>query len=237
MPKLNVNPTRMELTRLKGKLRTAQRGHKLLKDKRDELMKQFLETVREVRGLRAEVEEELMTVHGAFTVACALMNSEAMEQALIYPKQSVELTMGFQNIMSVNVPVYDFKTKTQSDSDIYPYGFAATSGELDTAVDALGKVFRKMLKLAQVEKSAQLMAEEIEKTRRRVNALEYVVIPNTQETIRYINMKLDENDRSTTIRLMKVKDMLLKDAIEEKKAENARAIKAFGDSGEAPAKA
>ena len=237
MPKLNVNPTRMELTRLKGKLRTAQRGHKLLKDKRDELMKQFLETVREVRGLRAEVEEELMTVHGAFTVASALMSSEAMEQALIYPKQSVELTMGFQNIMSVNVPVYDFKTKTQSDSDIYPYGFAATSGELDTAVDALGKVFRKMLKLAQVEKSAQLMAEEIEKTRRRVNALEYVVIPNTQETIRYINMKLDENDRSTTIRLMKVKDMLLKDAIEEKKAENARAIKAFGDSGEVPAKA
>ena len=237
MPKLNVNPTRMELTRLKGKLRTAQRGHKLLKDKRDELMKQFLETVREVRGLRAEVEEELMTVHGAFTVASALMSSETMEQALIYPKQSVELTMGFQNIMSVNVPVYDFKTKTQSDSDIYPYGFAATSGELDTAVDALGKVFRKMLKLAQVEKSAQLMAEEIEKTRRRVNALEYVVIPNTQETIRYINMKLDENDRSTTIRLMKVKDMLLKDAIEEKKAENARAIKAFGDSGEAPAKA
>ena len=237
MPKLNVNPTRMELTRLKGKLRTAQRGHKLLKDKRDELMKQFLETVREVRGLRAEVEEELMTVHGAFTVASALMSSEAMEQALIYPKQSVELTMGFQNIMSVNVPVYDFKTKTQLDSDIYPYGFAATSGELDTAVDALGKVFRKMLKLAQVEKSAQLMAEEIEKTRRRVNALEYVVIPNTQETIRYINMKLDENDRSTTIRLMKVKDMLLKDAIEEKKAENARAIKAFGDSGEAPAKA
>ena len=232
-----TNPTRMELTRLKGKLKTAQRGHKLLKDKRDELMKQFLETVREVRGLRAEVEEELMTVHGAFTVASALMSSEAMEQALIYPKQSVELTMGFQNIMSVNVPVYDFKTKTQSDSDIYPYGFAATSGELDTAVDALGKVFRKMLKLAQVEKSAQLMAEEIEKTRRRVNALEYVVIPNTQETIRYINMKLDENDRSTTIRLMKVKDMLLKDAIEEKKAENARAIKAFGDSGEAPAKA
>ena len=237
MPSTTINPTRMELTRLKGRLRTAQRGHKLLKDKRDELMKQFLETVREVRGLRAEVEEELMTVHGAFTVASALMSSEAMEQALIYPKQSVELTMGFQNIMSVNVPVYDFKTKTQSDSDIYPYGFAATSGELDTAVDALGKVFRKMLKLAQVEKSAQLMAEEIEKTRRRVNALEYVVIPNTQETIRYINMKLDENDRSTTIRLMKVKDMLLKDAIEEKKAENARAIKAFGDSGEAPAKA
>lgn len=234
MPKLNVNPTRMELTRLKGKLRTAQRGHKLLKDKRDELMKQFLETVREVRVLRAEVEDELMTVHGSFTVASALMSSEAMEQALLYPKQSVELAMGFENIMSVNVPVYDFKTKTASDSDIYPYGFAGTSGELDTAVEALGRVFRKMLKLAQIEKSAQLMAEEIEKTRRRVNALEYVVIPDTQDTIRYINMKLDENDRATTIRLMKVKDMILKQSIEEARAADAKAIKAFGGSAEAP---
>ena len=216
MANITVNPTRMELTRLKGKLRTAQRGHKLLKDKRDELMKQFLDTVREVRALRTEVEEELMTVHKSFTVASALMSSEALEQALLYPKQSVELTMSFKNIMSVNVPVYDFQTKTKSDSDIYPYGFAATSGELDTAVDALGKVFQKMLKLA-----------EIEKTRRRVNALEYVMIPDTQEAIRYITMKLDENDRATTTRLMKVKDMILKQSLEEKRAENARAIEAF----------
>ena len=214
MANITVSPTRMELTRLKGKLRTAQRGHKLLKDKRDELMKQFLDTVREVRSLRAEVEEELMTVHKSFTVASALMSSEAMEQALLYPKQSVELTRTTQNIMSVNVPVYDFQTKTKSESDIYPYGFAATSGELDDA--------------------AQLMAEEIEKTRRRVNALEYVMIPNTQEAIRYITMKLDENDRSTTTRLMKVKDMLLKQAIEEKRAETARAISTFGSEGEAP---
>ena len=230
MANLNVIPTRMELTRLKGKLKTAQRGHKLLKDKRDELMKQFLDTVREVRTLRAEVEEELMKVHGSFTVASALMSSEALEQALVYPKQSVELTMRFQNIMSVNVPVYDFKTQTQSDADIYPNGFAATSGELDTAVEALGHVFQKMLKLAQIEKSAQLMAEEIEKTRRRVNALEYVVITNTQEAIRYINMKLDENDRATTIRLMKVKDMLLKEAIEEKRSKDAAALHAFEDA-------
>ena len=200
-------------------------------------MKQFLDTVREVRALRTEVERELMTVHSAFTVASALMSSEALEQALLYPKQSVELTCTTRNIMSVNVPVYDFQTKTKSDADIYPYGFAATSGELDDAVEALGLVFRKMLKLAQIEKSAQLMAEEIEKTRRRVNALEYVMIPNTQEAIRYITMKLDENDRATTTRLMKVKDMLLKEAIEEKRAESERAIKAFGDSGEAPAKA
>ena len=235
MANITVSPTRMELTRLKGKLKTAQRGHKLLKDKRDELMKQFLDTVREVRSLRAEVEEDLMRVHKSFTVASALMSSEALEQALLYPKQSVELTRTTQNIMSVNVPVYDFQTKTKSDSDIYPYGFAATSGELDDAVEALGLVFRKMLKLAEVEKSAQLMAEEIEKTRRRVNALEYVVIPNTQDAIRYITMKLDENDRSTTTRLMKVKDMLLKDAIEAKRAENARAMEAFSKSREAAA--
>ena len=234
MPNMTIIPTRMELTRLKGKLRTAQRGHKLLKDKRDELMKQFLETVREVRALREEVEAELMTVHGAFTVASALMSSEALEQALLYPKQSVQLTQTTKNIMSVNVPVYDFRTQTQSDADIYPYGFAATSGELDTAVEALGHVFQKMLKLAEIEKSAQLMAEEVEKTRRRVNALEYVMIPETQEAIRYINMKLDENDRATTIRLMKVKDMLLKEAIEDRRAEDARAARAFGASGEAP---
>ena len=215
MPNITVNPTRMELTRLKGKLRTAQRGHKLLKDKRDELMKQFLDTVREVRALRQEVEEELMTVHGAFTVD---------------PKQSVKLTQTTKNIMSVNVPVYDFQTQTRSDADIYPYGFAATSGELDTAVDALGKVFRKMLKLAEVEKSAQLMAEEIEKTRRRVNALEYVVIPNTQDAIRYITMKLDENDRATTTRLMKVKDMLLQQSIEEQRQRDAEVLERFREA-------
>ena len=232
MPSTTINPTRMELTRLKGRLRTAQRGHKLLKDKRDELMKQFLDTVREVRSLRAEVEEELMTVHNSFTVASALMSSEALEQALLYPKQSVELTQTTQNIMSVNVPVYHFQTKTKSDSDIYPYGFAATSGELDAAVDALGKVFQKMLKLAEIEKSAQLMAEEIEKTRRRVNALEYVMIPDTQDAIRYITMKLDENDRATTTRLMKVKDMLLKEAIQERREADAQAVKTFGGSQE-----
>ena len=230
MPSMTIIPTRMELTRLKGKLRTAQRGHKLLKDKRDELMKRFLETVREVRSLREEVEAELMTVHRSFTVASALMSSEALEQALLYPKQSVRLTRTTQNIMSVNVPVYDFQTQTRSDSDIYPYGFAATSGELDTAVEALGKVFQKMLKLAEIEKSAQLMAEEIEKTRRRVNALEYVMIPETQEAIRYITMKLDENDRATTTRLMKVKDMLLKEAIEDRRDADARALRAFGET-------
>ena len=174
-------------------------------------------------------------VHSSFTVASALMSAQAMEQALMYPKQSVELTMTFKNVMSVNVPEYHYQTRTDDTGDIFPYGFAATSGELDGAVAALGEVFQNMLKLAETEKAAQLMAEEIEKTRRRVNALEYVVIPNTQENIRYITMKLDENDRSTTTRLMKVKDMILKEAIEERQAQDARAVRAFGSDGESPA--
>ena len=230
MANVTVIPTRMELTRLKGKLKTAQRGHKLLKDKRDGLMKQFMEVVRELRSLREEVEEELMTVHKSFTVASAIMSSESLEQALLYPNQSVELMQTSKNIMSVNVPVYEFQTKTKSDTDIYPYGFAATSGELDTAVDALGKVFQKMLKLAETEKTAQLMAEEIEKTRRRVNALEYVMIPDLKESIRYITMKLDENDRATTTRLRKVKDMILKQALEEKREATAKAVEAFSET-------
>ena len=204
MPAINVNPTRMELTRLKGRLKTARRGHKLLKDKRDELMKQFLDVVRENRALRAKVEEALMRAHGSFTVASALMSTEMLEQSLMYPKQSVDLTMSF-----------------------YPYGFAATSGALDDAVDALAGVFQDMLRLAEVEKTSQLLAEEIEKTRRRVNALEYVKIPQMEESIKYISMKLDENERAATIRLMKVKDMLLQQAIEEKREEDQEALEAF----------
>ncbi|MCI9465772.1 MAG: V-type ATP synthase subunit D [Ruminiclostridium sp.] len=232
MPGINVNPTRQELTRLKHRLRTCVRGHKLLKDKRDELMKQFMDTVRENRALRAKVEEGLMQAHNAFTVAAALMSSEAMEQALLYPKQAVALDMGVANIMSVNVPTYQFRTRNDDPGEIYPYGFAATSGELDTAVDALARVFQDMLKLAQMEKAAQLLSEEIQKTRRRVNALEYVKIPQMEEAIKYITMKLEENERAATIRLMKVKDMLLEQAIQEKRAADQRAIESFG--GEPP---
>ena len=234
MPSTTINPTRMELTRLKGRLKTAQRGHKLLKDKRDELMKQFMDVVRENRALRKRVEEGLMRAHGAFTVAAALMSPEMLEQSLLYPKQSVELDMTFENVMSVDVPRYHFHTASQEPGEIYPYGFAQTSGELDDAVDAMAQVFEDMLKLAEVEKTSQLLAEEIEKTRRRVNALEYVKIPEMQQNIKYITMKLDENERANTIRLMKVKDMLLKEAIEERREETARAARTFGTSGEAP---
>lgn len=212
MPSKTINPTRMELTRLKGQLRTAQRGHKLLKDKRDELMKQFMDVVRENRALRRRVEEEIMRAHASFTVAAALMSPDMLEQALMCPKQSVELEMSFQNVMSVNVPQYQFKTQGGGQGEIYPYGFAQTSGELDAALEALSNVFHDMLELAEVEKTMQLLAEDIEKTRRRVNALEYVMIPNFQETIRYISMKLDENERGNITRLMKVKDMVLQEA-------------------------
>ena len=225
MPSTTVNATRMELTRLKGRLKTAVRGHKLLKDKRDELMKQFLEVIQENRALRRRVEEGLNRAHGSFTVASALMSPEALEQALLYPKQSVELEMTFRNIMSVNVPVYHFETKGSEEGDIYPYGFATTSCEVDGAVEALSSVFQDMLKLAQVEKASQLLAEEIEKTRRRVNALEYVMIPRMQESIKYISMKLEENERNNIIRLMKVKDMLLAEAIEEKRQHDQEAVR------------
>ena len=148
MPAINVNPTRMELTRLKGRLKTARRGHKLLKDKRDELMKRFLDVVRDDRALRKKVEAALMEAHGSFTVAAALMSTEMLEQSLMYPKQSVELTMDFQNVMSVEVPRYRFQTRTSDAGDVYPYGFASTYGALDDAVDALSGVFQDMLRLA-----------------------------------------------------------------------------------------
>ena len=227
MPSTTINPTRQELTRLKGRLRTAQRGHKLLKDKRDELMKQFMDVVRENRALRRKVEESLMRANGSFTVAAALMSPEMLEQSLLYPKESVSVDMTFQNIMSVDVPRYQFHTKSQAAGEVYPYGFAQTSGELDDAVDEMARVFQDMLRLAEVEKTSQLLAQEIEKTRRRVNALEYVKIPEMQANIKYITMKLDENERANTIRLRKVKAMLLKESIQERRAEDARALEDF----------
>lgn len=209
---MRVNPTRMELTRLKKRLKVARRGHKLLKDKRDELMKKFLELVRKNKELRENVEDMLTKVHSNFLMARAVMSSEVLEEALMYPKQSVSLEVSTRNVMSVNLPVLTFKTESDDESNIYPYGFAGTSAELDGAIKTLSEVLPFLLELAEMEKSAQLMAEEIEKTRRRVNALEYVLIPQLDETIRYITMKLDENERGNLTRLMKVKDMMLEQA-------------------------
>lgn len=207
-----ITPTRMVLNQLKGRLKTAMRGHKLLKDKRDELMRQFMEVIRRNKELRERVEKGLTEAFGSLTVASAVMSPEMLEQALMYPQQSVELSMDFRNVMSVDVPEYHFTTKNADPGEIYPYGFAQTSGELDLAMERMNQVFAEMLELAQVEKTMQLLAEEIEKTRRRVNALEYVMIPEMQTNIKYISMKLEENDLSTKVRLMKVKDMVLKQA-------------------------
>ncbi len=212
MPKTAVTPTRMVLNQLKGRLKTATRGHKLLKDKRDELMRQFMEVVKKNKELRLRVEEGLTEAFGALTVASAVMSPEMLEQALMYPRQSVELGMKYKNVMSVNVPEYSFKTRNADPGEIYPYGFAQTSGELDIAMQHMSRVFEDMLELAQIEKTMQLLAEEIEKTRRRVNALEYVMIPDMRENIKFITMKLEENDLSTKVRLMKVKEMVLKQA-------------------------
>lgn len=202
----------MELTRLKKKLVTAVRGHKLLKDKRDELMRQFLDKVRENKALREEVETALVSANQNFMLARAGMPDKMLNTALLAPKQELTISAGTQNVMSVEIPDFDFKTRTPDQNDMYSYGFAFTTGDLDDAILSLSEVFPKMLKLAEVEKSCQLMAAEIEKTRRRVNALEHVMIPELQTNIKYITMKLDENERSTQIRLMKVKDMMLKEA-------------------------
>ena len=212
MASTQINPTRMELTRLKRKLTTALRGHKLLKDKRDELMRQFLELVRENKALREKVEEGLAAANRNFVMARASMPDESVDVALMAPKQEVYLETEPRNVMSVDIPVYQYKTRTSDPADIYSYGFAFTSADLDGAVKSLADLLPDLLRLAQVEKSCELMADEIEKTRRRVNALEHVMIPDTREKIRYITMKLDENERSTQIRLMKVKDMMLEEA-------------------------
>lgn len=212
MPASNIKPTRMELNRTKARLKTATRGHKLLKDKRDELMRQFLAIIKQNQELRRKVEEGLAEAMAAMSAASAVMSPEMLEQALLYPKQSVEVGLKLKNVMSVEVPIYEFRTRSDDPSQIYPYGYAMTSGELDDAIGLFAQTFRDMLELARVEKTMQLLAQEIEKTRRRVNALEYVMIPDMQETIRYITMKLEENERGNITRLMKVKDTILQEA-------------------------
>lgn len=214
--RLNVNPTRMELTKLKKRLITASRGHKLLKDKQDELMRRFIELVKFNNELRKDVEGNLSLSFMDFTMARATMSSEFLEEAICLPKEKISVEIGTKNIMSVNVPVMQFKREMEGDEgSIYPYGFASTSPALDDSIKKLYDIIPNLLELAQVEKSCQLMADEIEKTRRRVNALEYRTIPELIETIDFIKMKLEENERGNLTRLMKVKSML------EEKRENS----------------
>jgi V/A-type H+-transporting ATPase subunit D len=218
----------MELTRLKRKLITARRGHKLLKDKRDELMRDFLEMVRENKALREKVEQGITSANRNFALAASSMSNEAVRVAFMAPKQKVSLDTTYRNIMSVNVPVYTFHTRTSDENDMFSYGFAFTSSDLDDAVSSLSAVFPDMLKLAESEKSCQLLASETEKTRRRVNALEHVMIPDLEKNIKFITMKLDEAERSSQIRLMKVKDMMLEEAHHYKEREEMLARERSG---------
>ncbi|MBQ1476519.1 MAG: V-type ATP synthase subunit D [Firmicutes bacterium] len=201
----------MVLNQLKGSLTTARRGHKLLKDKRDELMRQFMDIVKQNKELRKKVEEGLTEAFASLSAASAVMSPQMLEQALLYPRRTVDLDLTYKNVMSVNVPQYSFATSGGGE-DIIPYAFAQTSGDLDDALGKLSAVFEDMLQLAEVEKTMQLMAEEIESTRRRVNALEYSTIPDLEENIHYITMKLAENENSTKVRLIKVKEMVLQKA-------------------------
>lgn len=216
-----INPTRMELARVKRKLVTALRGHKLLKDKRDELMRRFLVLVGENKELRKKTERGIADANKAFANASAVTGEAEIKTALLISKQSAHVQISSENIMSVEVPKFQYKEEC-AERGIYSYGFLYTSAELDFAVELLFSVFHDMLRLAEVEKSCALLAAEIEKTRRRVNALEHVVIPEYTEKIRYITMKLDENERSTQIRLIKVKDMVIRRVLEEKRANIGR---------------
>lgn len=209
MARLNVNPNRMELSRLKGRLATSIRGHKLLKDKQDELMRRFIDLVRRNDKLRKEVEAELIEAYKDFMLVGAVTSPEFLEEAVMYPREKISLEMTLKNVMSVMVPEMKFTRALEGDdSGIFPYGFGGTTDELDRALTRLFKILPRLLELGEVEKTCNLMADEIEKTRRRVNALEYMTIPQLQETIRYIQMKLDENERGSQIRLMKFKSMM-----------------------------
>ncbi len=210
MARLNVTPTRMNLNTLKKRLATSKRGYKLLKDKQDELMRQFLEKIRENKRLREEVEADLKDSSKGFLMASSFMSPEFLEEAVSFPTQKIGVDIKVQNVMSVRIPKMEFKIDKggNENASMYPYGLAQTSADLDLAIRGLNKVMDKLLTLAELEKSTQLMADEIEGTRRRVNALEYRTIPDLEETIKYIRAKLEENERATISRLMKVKDII-----------------------------
>lgn len=207
-----INPTRMELRKLKKKLATARHGHKLLKDKRDELMRQFLELIREGKLLRDTIEREMIKSNEAFIMASGLMGKEAIKSALLAPVEEIHIDVVSHNVMSVEVPQLTPVFKKGRQESIYCYGAAFTVSELDEAIESVYDMVPNLLRLAECEKACECMAHEIEKTRRRVNALEHVMIPEMQRQITYIMMKLDENERSNQIRLMKVKDHMLEQA-------------------------
>ena len=206
MTRLNVNPTRMELRRLKARLKTAVRGHKLLKDKSDEMIRQFMVYARKNKQLRMETEDALTDALKGFMLARAVSDDQVIEEAVAMPASFVEAEVSTKSVMSVEVP--SIKIKERKAQDMFPYSFSSVTAELDDSIVTLNGVVAKMVELAEVEKTCNMLADEIEKNRRRVNALEYVMIPELEETIKYISMKLEEQERSNVVRLMKVKDMI-----------------------------
>ena len=215
---MHVNPTRMELKKLQARYATARRGHKLLKDKCDGLMQNFLETVREARRLRADVEPRLLAAYASFAAAGAVSHPKMMEEALLLPRKAENVEVSYRNRTSVIVPLFATPTSAAVSADTYNYGLAFTSGELDGAIAELGALRADLLHMSELEKEAQLLADEIERTRRRVNALEHIMMPRYLAAIRTIRLKLDEDERGNITRLMKVKDMMIEAQIKQRKS-------------------
>lgn len=201
---LAVNPTRMELLRLKKRLALAQRGHKLLKDKQDELVRNFLAIIEDTKKLRIEADNEIQSVYQSFSIAEGVIGGAALESLFSVPGAKTELKSKTRTIMNLKVPQFTVDIV----GDPYDYGEVTSSILVDSAVRKFGKLLSTLLKLAELEKAAILLASEIEKTRRRVNALEYILIPNITETIKYITMKLSEMERSNLTRIMRLKDLI-----------------------------
>ncbi|HHT24983.1 MAG TPA: V-type ATP synthase subunit D [Clostridiaceae bacterium] len=239
MAVMRVNPNRMELMRLRGQLNVARRGHKLLKDKRDELMRQFISLVRRNQELRLQVEKLLREYNHAMVLARAVMPEQVIETALYSGYDNLTLQARRKNLMSVQVPEFFAHDQTMLEDDVddktqkiskelkrsttyIPYGFSGVSGELDHAILILRKALPAMIELATVEKTTQLLAVEIARTRRRVNSLEHRMIPDLEDTIRSITMKMEENERANTTRLMKVKDLILEKEIRERRSRNEK---------------
>lgn len=206
MARLNVNPTRMELKKLKARLQTATRGHKLLKDKSDEMIRRFTALIKENNRMRAKLEAELSDCLGKFATACAYSSKEEIDKVFSMPVSNVSVTFAVRDVMNVEVPLIEV-SETKSDASL-PYAFAEMTSEADYSVEKISRLVGKLLKLAEIEKTVAMLAVEIERNKRRVNALEYIMIPQIEETVKYIKSKLDENERAATTRLMKVKDIL-----------------------------
>jgi len=204
--RLAVNPTRMELLKLKKRLILARRGYRLLRDKQDELMRNFLSLIEEIKDLRLTVERELFEAYSSFLIARSYMGREFLEEALMLAPLETRLEVTYTPLLNLRVPSYKLKIE----GDYLSYGVLTTSMELDLALKKYRELIPKMVELAEKEKRLEMLSFEIERTRRRVNALEHILIPNIVETISYISMKLEELERSNLIRLMKIKEIVRK---------------------------